>query len=884
MKLLRGAPGSGKTRRVFREFKDALRSGETNLRIVVPTATLVRHFQHELARDGVVFSPRCIVSLNRFLLERADDVKLVPDGLLRAIARDSLQRLPFPEFASVAGTEGMAATIVDTIGLFENAGCAPDKLSQVLRRLGAHARPFEKLWRTVGDAVRDRGYQMRSGWIRAASANVQPARVWLDGFLNFSPIEHEFLRALDKVCDVTLTLPANDAANETYRFALALGAQDHLLPGSPRKPRTTVVSASALEREADEIARRILALQQQGTDFREIGVALRDDATYVHLLKGTFDRFGIPARFYFRSPLRKHPVATFLNGLISGALAGWDFESTLQTLRANPRWGLRADFDRFDFAVREAMPGRGAKQLLDLCEAPWLKDEISSCLKTESWNKTLQRPADWVQRFQSLASNLYRPGTLDPAPDHTAIEAARSHIAALRSWIAAVESIAPFWTNPEQPVSLTDFWSIASVAIEAALLHPLDDRASVVHVMNAWEARQWDIASLFVCGMSDRDFPLRQSQNLLFPDADIEALRKAGLPLRSASDYENDERWLFDSLKSRAVDSLILTYPEHDAAGKSMQPSRFIQWPAEPAASCQPSPRIAAAAPASAGIIVPPKLQIELARLHQSISLTALEDLAQCRFRFFSRKTLLLESAPERPDKRINPRTSGSILHVAMERWLTDRSQNFVAVFEAAFDETCASERLPAGYRLEVQRIELRRIAEHISATDRWQPDAPPEVEIPLTLQFPAGIQVTCRIDRLDRFGNDCVIIDYKSGKTARVEKLVTSPAKLQGPLYALAVREQRNLNPVAMIFWGVREDQLHGWGAIPNSNIELSPIPNNWMADAKARIVERLTSFLGGSVGAQPEDTEDCVWCDYRDACRIEQQTLVQIGAGQLA
>src|ERR1700723_2367299 len=99
MRLIRGAPGTGKTALVFREFKSALQAGGTNLRIVVPTATLVRHFQHELARDGMVFSPRSVVSLNRFILERAaisSDAKPVPDGLPRAIVRDCLQRLKFP--------------------------------------------------------------------------------------------------------------------------------------------------------------------------------------------------------------------------------------------------------------------------------------------------------------------------------------------------------------------------------------------------------------------------------------------------------------------------------------------------------------------------------------------------------------------------------------------------------------------------------------------------------------------------------------------------------------------------------------------------------------------------------------------------------------------
>jgi len=49
----------------------------------------------------------------------------------------------------------------------------------------------------------------------------------------------------------------------------------------------------------DEIARRILALHNQGTAFRRIAVALREPATWLPLLKGTFDRFGIPARFGF---------------------------------------------------------------------------------------------------------------------------------------------------------------------------------------------------------------------------------------------------------------------------------------------------------------------------------------------------------------------------------------------------------------------------------------------------------------------------------------------------------------------------------------------------------------------------------------------------------
>jgi len=882
MKLIRGAPGSGKTRQVFREFREALSRGESNLRIIVPTATLVRHFQHELARDGVVFPPRCVLSLNRFLTERAGDVRLVPDGLLRAIVRDCLTRLPFSEFAAVAETEGMSDTIIETIGLFENAGCTPDRLASV-RRLGPLAKPFEKLWRAVGEAVRQRGFFMRAEWIRAAAGRQEPARIWLDGFLNFSPLEQDFLAALEKTCDLTVALPACAAADEIYRLALKLGAQDQLLPGSARKPPATTVRAATPEREADEVARRILLLHEAGTPFRDIGVALRDSDTYVPLLKGTFERFGIPARFYFSSSLRKHPVATFLNGLIACALGGWEFESAVRALRAHPRWGLRADFDRFEFAVREAMPGRGAAELAALCDSEWLRNEIEACLKIDAWKTGALKPAEWVKRLESLAVNLYRPGIAGIPRDHFSIEAERSHAGALRAWIAAVESVSPFWTDAA-PISLADFWSVASAAVETTMLHPMDERADVVHVMNAWEARQWDMASLFVCGMTDRDFPRRHAQNLLFPDGDIEILRRAGLLLRKTADHQNEENWLVESLKTRARDSLFLSYPMHDAGGRTLQCSRLIDSsaPAEAATLSIAEPRCEAPQRAAAGRLDSPALHAELARLHQSISLTSLEDLALCRFKFFSRKTLRLEAAPEAPDRRLTPRVTGSILHLALERWLSDRTRDFVEVFENAFDETCRKEHIPAGYRMEVERIAFREIAQRVSANDLWKPDSS-EAEVQLAIQFPGGVSVTCRVDRIDRFGDDCVIIDYKSSKPARVEKLVTSAIALQGPLYALAVGENRGLNPVAMMFWAVREDERYGWGTVPGRpDIELSPIPENWMEEAKARTIERLTEFLAGRVHPHPEDAEQCRWCDYAAACRVEEAGLVRIGAGR--
>jgi ATP-dependent helicase/DNAse subunit B len=150
---------------------------------------------------------------------------------------------------------------------------------------------------------------------------------------------------------------------------------------------------------------------------------------------------------------------------------------------------------------------------------------------------------------------------------------------------------------------------------------------------------------------------------------------------------------------------------------------------------------------------------------------------------------------------------------------------------------------------------------------------------VDLSLEFPGGITVKCRIDRIDVFdNNECVIVDYKSSKTASVQKLVLSSTRLQGPLYALAAREGLNLNPVAMLYWAVREDERYGWGKIPGTDIELQPMPENWADDARARTIERLAGFLRGDVHARPEEAEQCRFCEFRNACRVEQQALIGI------
>ena len=881
MRVIRGGPGSGKTALVFRELKQALRAGE-NAHLVVPTATLVRHFQHELARDSEVFAPSTVISLAKFAEHFAQPLKRVPDGVLRAIIRDALLNDRSPEFAAVAGTEGMITTLIETIALFENAGATPDRLASI-RRLKGYGKAFARLWATAAERLRARGFATHPEILHAAAAQSRGLRLWFDGFLALSPLETELVRALGETCDVTITV--GDTAHELWRQTLQWGCENRLLPGATRHPEIEAVNAVSMEREADEIALRITELRSRGVPYGEIAVGLRDAESYEPLLRGTFERFGVPARFYFASPLRRHPASMFLSGLMDCALNEWEFGATLDALRTNPGWGSSAAFDRFDFDVREAMPGRGVEPMQTLCHDEKLRSSLSKCFDIAGWIFDKRTPSQWCERLTAFAERVYLPGIVELPRSYADVETMRSQSAALNAWLKAVEESAGYWPDPGPGLSFADFWRIARDGIEASTVRIPDERRDVVHVMHVYEVRQWDVGTLFICGLTDREFPKKKQPNLLFSDLEIEAMTKAGLAVRKAADTDRDEDALFETLSGRARDGLVLSWPAHDAGGRRVESSRYVAQlmgdgltHTHAARLSMPEPAITTQPSGITARIVSPDLLGPLAERHRTIAVTTLEDLAQCRFKFFAGRTLGLKTRPKRPQERLEARMAGLILHFALEEWLrAGRLGEFVPYFETAFNQTVQKEHLPEGYRLEVERIEARRIAENVSMTEKWVTAYPPEVEVEIKIPFPGGISVVGRIDRVDRLNEtDCIVVDYKSGKTKNVEKFAVSPLKLQGPLYALALRETRGLNTVAMMFHAVREDKRFGWGQVPGVDLDLQPIPERWIEGAKERTIERLANFLAGEIRAEPSNRELCRWCDFANACRYEEHAAL--------
>ncbi len=318
-----------------------------------------------------------------------------------------------------------------------------------------------------------------------------------------------------------------------------------------------VFSAATPEREAEEIARRILEHAEGGRRFREMGVVLRSRDPYGPLVETTLARFGIPARSYFFDPLAAHPAVKYLTGVVRAMLDGWDHKALGELLRQPVSGvGATAEGDRFDFDLRERIPGKGLPGTL-INSAP---EALSQFQKIGEWRSDRLEPAEWAERLKTLAGLLPQP-VVDERADRDQVYVWRSTAAALARFEEVVEQTAGFAGS--DTTLLEGFWKRVETALAVEPLRIEDRRRDVVHIMDVYEARQWELPVVFVCGMLERRFPKYHGENPVLGDA---ARKRLGLP--ASADAQAEERFLFDMATTRATAQVVLSYARFDEKGR----------------------------------------------------------------------------------------------------------------------------------------------------------------------------------------------------------------------------------------------------------------------------------------------------------------------------
>ena len=877
MRLITGPAGSGKTTFLLDRFRDALGLNHQSVRLLVPTATMAQHLENQIAREGFVFRRNLIQTLSRFVDERVADFPQAPDAVLYLLVEQAIARVNHPEFRRVANFPGFYSSLARTIAEFSSAGCDSARLGGCLPEAPL-ASAFLAVYEEVDRLLDARGLLLRAKRLECAAARIHADglggihSVWLNGFHTLPDPELGVIEAMVRHADVTIAL-AEDATDAMRDRLAAMGFAEDRFTKTRSSPAIARLRARSVEREVEEIARRILEQANAGRPFREMGIVVRSAETYVPLLRSTLERFGIPARFYFEADAEQQPATRFLMGAVDAMLGGWDHAATMKVLRLAPRFAESASLDRLDFAVREQIPngGLGALRALSGNEESPLVRLIDSLRTLEEWRSFEMKPADWAARFRTLR-NLLRPAYPQGSEDHTLALEWRSQAKALDLLDEAFAEAALALGN-ERLVGIAAYWRAAKSVLRLKPLRLEDGRRNAVHVLSAHEVRQWVLPVVFVCGLVERQFPQFHPQDPFFPDSARCALNAAGVRVRTAADFEREERALFDSALTRAKMLVTLSHPEFDARGDRLLPSRFLEdifVPIEESRAVRPRARHPigkAAAPAIHRAALLSVLKDKTAR----ISPSGLEAFLQCPFQYFGTRLLRLETAPPRPEDRLDFSLQGEIVHAVLAEWCA-QPQEIGPLFHRIFERFAEEQHLPGGYHAERLRNAMLENLERFAADERWREERfTSQAEQKFVHRLDDSLEISGRIDRIDTFSDGSArIIDYKYSAPERVKERQDGRG-LQAPLYVMAAEKCFGVHAREMIFVGLKSKlECVGW--------ERNQFPPEWQF-CEARVVEIVVSIREGRVAPSPADARSCFFCDVRDVCRIETIRAAVIG-----
>jgi ATP-dependent helicase/DNAse subunit B len=810
---------------------------------------MAEHLRHSLVRSGDAVRPSSIETLASFV-DLWSPLAAAPAPLVQLCMERALARLKPDRFLPVADFPGVIHSLASLFG--EVSG---QRMPGDVRRL------FEDVERQLAaKGLAPRHIRLAEVASRVAREEELPLppHIVFDGFFKLSPGESALVAALARRSEITITLPEWSGAERAREGVRNLGFDELRLPAPISIASTTLFTAATMEREVEEIARRILA---ESRPFREIGIVLRSRDPYGPLVETTLARFGIPARAYFSDPLASHPTIQFLMGVCRSALAGWDREPLLSALRM-PASGLGATKlgDELDFAMRKKLPSKGWPDEIGLATGGRLE------------------AADWVARVKRLREWLPELAVEDRA-DADRIRAWRSSAAAIAKFEEALDATAQAFEG-EGRMPFATFWKQLESVLNQEQLRIPDARRNVVHILDAYEARQWSLPLVFVCGLTERHFPQYRREDAIVGDA---ALRRAGLD--TAADREKEERFLFDLAESRATEETILSYPHFDANGQETLRSFFLAGAeaTEITTSVRPAPtrQVEITYPA-------PITDDGLAEQHKMLSASSIESYLQCPFLFFTRKTLRLKERPKAPRDRLDFLLQGSIIHHALAEW-TGMPLLGASILDQAFEQECAKSNVPRTYRTEAVRLELLRHFEAFMRDEQvvlgWQS----RVEDKFEFTVQPGLALRGRIDRMDMSDGMALVIDYKYSAEGKLKQRIEDSAAgdaVQAGVYLLAAERAFGYQPIGMLFCHLKKGVAwNGWhtglGLNVGENMTIDAV-RDLAATAEQTVLRVYQEISSGRIAVSPKDKSKCDWCECRDICRVESIERVQAGAGQ--
>lgn len=410
--------------------------------------------------------------------------------------------------------------------------------------------------------------------------------------------------------------------------------------------------------------------------------------------------------------------------------------------------------------------------------------------------------------------------------------------------------------------------------------------ASNIQILGLLESTGLTFTHLWVCGMSAEQFPGRAKLSSFIPRRTALA---HGMPRSSQTQELAFAERMLDGWLRRS-EQICFSFAQSDQ-GMPMDPTTLL------ADICDVTPGSEAFTPFQLSNrhphMQPSRTALMVSQdIHGSpapVGLIAggsgrLETHAACPFMGFAVYRLGLQQPLDARDL-LDARERGSLLHWILEKVysLAPNSDQVKALAEDSLESICAEAlkrhgKLPKPFA-ESEKIRLIKLIRGWLAieADRDTFDVI-ETEHRHTVNL-GDWQLQLRIDRLDKVGNDLVVIDYKSGNTstaAALSKPMTAP---QLPLYSL-IRDditgvyyaQLKHDDQKIIGVGDKNPQL---GATKHRQMKTTEPDNRWAAQRmewRSELMNLAAQIGAGDARVDPKPNA-CRYCHLKSLCRVDEK-----------
>jgi probable DNA repair protein len=494
-------------------------------------------------------------------------------------------------------------------------------------------------------------------------------------------------------------------------------------------------------------------------------------------------------------------------------------------------------------------------------------------------------PAAWAEAFGACLAAWGWPGEISAG--------SRSYQAArrFRELLAELASLSAVVPDLDVVAAQAELRRLAAAPFQEESGEP------AVFVLDAYEDPGLHFDSLWVAGLTATVWPRPINVDPLLP---IEVQRQLAMPGVTPEDCVAESREIIGRWRSQSA-ALVLSWPkfENDTEvdGSPLLPAEIPTLEHPPIVPSREQLALDVArlepVPDAAALPLVAKLVPGGARV--------LELQSKCAFRAFAE--LRLSAVPlEEPLAGIDRRHRGIILHRALETlWSGLRTQEALASLDGAERAGRVAEAVdaalaavaPAGTGpnlLALERDWQRRAIGNLLDLELTRPPfSVIETERARALAI-GGLELNLRVDRVDRVGEERIVIDYKTGK---VENSAWRGARMdapQLPLYAVLHPDR----PAGLAFAGVAAARAKYVGVSRDGEAIAGLLPAakypltedrqkgfEWpelIAHWHAWLARLAEDFAAGKAEVDPKLAADtCRHCHLGALCRVEAASSVE-------